>query len=397
MNNRVRLKRLLIVIGIVSILFICLFSFINVRLYNEYCYNYNVKLNRLVSNVHEEYDVDTNDIIKMLNDDNDKEYLNKYGIDLSNKSILNSNNKLFSNGIVINILLVICFVLILVIILLRYDNKKTKDINDITRYIEELNRKNYILDIDNNSEDELSILKNEIYKITILLKEDAENSKNEKLELKKSLEDISHQLKTPLTSILIILDNLIDDPDMDREIRDDFVKDIRREISNINFLVQSLLKLSKLDTNTVNFNISNCSLLDIVNESIRNVSLLADLMEVSINVNVVNDCYIDCDKKWEIEAITNVLKNSVEHTNSKVDILIDCNKVYSLVEIKDNGNGISKKDLKNIFKRFYKGSNAKADSIGIGLALAKSIIEKDNGSISVDSSSNGTVFSIKYY
>lgn len=397
MNNRVRLKRLLIVIGIVSILFICLFSFINVRLYNEYCYNYNVKLNRLVSNVHEEYDVDTNDIIKMLNDDNDKEYLNKYGIDLSNKSILNSNNKLFSNGIVINILLVICFVLILVIILFRYDNKKTKDINDITRYIEELNRKNYILDIDNNSEDELSILKNEIYKITILLKEDAENSKNEKLELKKSLEDISHQLKTPLTSILIILDNLIDDPDMDKEIRDDFVKDIRREISNINFLVQSLLKLSKLDTNTVNFNISNCSLLDIVNESIRNVSLLADLMEVSINVNVVNDCYIDCDKKWEIEAITNVLKNSVEHTNSKVDILIDCNKVYSLIEIKDNGNGISKKDLKNIFKRFYKGSNAKVDSIGIGLALAKSIIEKDNGSISVDSSSNGTVFSIKYY
>lgn len=397
MNNRVRLKRLLIVIGIVSILFICLFSFINVRLYNEYCYNYNVKLNRLVSNVHEEYDVDTNDIIKMLNDDNDKEYLNKYGIDLSNKSILNSNNKLFSNGIVINILLVICFVLILVIILFRYDNKKTKDINDITRYIEELNRKNYILDIDNNSEDELSILKNEIYKITILLKEDAENSKNDKLELKKSLEDISHQLKTPLTSILIILDNLIDDPDMDREIRDDFVKDIRREISNINFLVQSLLKLSKLDTNTVNFNISNCSLLDIVNESIRNVSLLADLMEVSINVNVVNDCYIDCDKKWEIEAITNVLKNSVEHTNSKVDILIDCNKVYSLIEIKDNGNGISKKDLKNIFKRFYKGSNAKADSIGIGLALAKSIIEKDNGSISVDSNSNGTVFSIKYY
>lgn len=397
MNNRVRLKRLLIVIGIVSILFICLFSFINVRLYNEYCYNYNVKLNRLVSNVHEEYDVDTNDIIKMLNDDNDKEYLNKYGIDLSNKSILNSNNKLFSNGIVINILLVICFVLILVIILLRYDNKKTKDINDITRYIEELNRKNYILDIDNNSEDELSILKNEIYKITILLKEDAENSKNEKLELKKSLEDISHQLKTPLTSILIILDNLIDDPDMDKEIRDDFVKDIRREISNINFLVQSLLKLSKLDTNTVNFNISNCSLLDIVNESIRNVSLLADLMEVSINVNVVNDCYIDCDKKWEIEAITNVLKNSVEHTNSKVDILIDCNKVYSLIKIKDNGNGISKKDLKNIFKRFYKGSNAKVDSIGIGLALAKSIIEKDNGSISVDSSSNGTVFSIKYY
>ena len=396
MNNRVRLKRLLIVIGMVSILFICLFSFINVRLYNEYCYNYNVKLNRLVSNVHEEYDVDTNDIIKMLNDDNDKEYLNKYGIDLSNKSILNSNNKLFSNGIVINILLVICFVLILVIILLRYDNKKTKDINDITRYIEELNRKNYILDIDNNSEDELSILKNEIYKITILLKEDAENSKNDKLELKKSLEDISHQLKTPLTSILIILDNLIDDPDMDKEIRDDFVKDIRREISNINFLVQSLLKLSKLDTNTVNFNISNCSLLDIVNESIRNVSLLADLMEVSINVNVVNDCYIDCDKKWEIEAITNVLKNSVEHTNSKVDILIDCNKVYSLIEIKDNGNGISKKDLKNIFKRFYKGSNAKVDSIGIGLALAKSIIEKDNGSISVDSS-NGTVFSIKYY
>lgn len=394
MKNRNKLKKLLTILIFLSLIFISLLTIINVRLYNEYSYNYNVKINRIISNVHDKYDIDMNDIINDINDNN---YLKGYGIDIDNKSILEKNNKLFSISIFTNIVLVLAFVLLVILIIFKYDNKKTKEINDITKYIEELNKKNYSLYIDDISEDELSILKNEIYKTTVLLKEDAINSKKDKIELKKSLEDISHQLKTPLTSILILLDNLLENPEMDKKIREDFIRDIKREINNINFLVQSILKLSRFDTNSVNFIVADVNVKDLIEECIKNVSLLAEVKNVNIKLNINKDFSIKCDRRWQVEAITNIIKNCVEHTNDMVVIDIDDNNVYSSIVIRDNGKGISKKDLKNIFKRFYRGENAKADSIGIGLSLAKSIIEKDNGNISVESSCSGSVFCIKYY
>ena len=287
----------------------------------------------------------------------------------------------------------------MILIFLYFNKKKDKEINKITKCIEEINRRNYKLELDDMSEDELSILKNEIYKTTIMLKEAAENSNKEKLELKDSLSDISHQLKTPLTSILIILDNLIDDPGMDKDIREDFIKDIKREINGINFLVQSILKLSKLDTNTINFIEDEIELNKIVMESIKNVSMLSDLRSVNVNLNSKNNPIIKCDFKWQVEAISNILKNCIEHSseNSNVIVTIEDNKVYSKIIIKDNGSGIDKEDLPHIFERFYKGKNATSDSIGIGLSLAKTIIEKDNGTISVQSSDKGSIFEIKYF
>ena len=138
----------------------------------------------------------------------------------------------------------------------KYNKKSFFNIpkKEIKKYIEEINRKNYSLKIQNNTEDELSILQNELYKITIMLKEQAENSINDKMNLKDSLADISHQLKTPLTSIQIMLDNIIDDENMPQDIKNDFIKDIRSEIQNINVLVNTILKLSKLDTNTITMN-----------------------------------------------------------------------------------------------------------------------------------------------
>lgn len=138
-------------------------------------------------------------------------------------------------------------------VFLKYNKSKDKKLAEITRYIEEINNKNYKLDIDDNTEDELSILKNEIYKTTVMLKEVAENSRLDKANLKDSLSDISHQLKTPLTSITIMLDNILDNKDMDEDTRNDFIKDIKREIINVNFFVETLLKLSKLDANSIKF------------------------------------------------------------------------------------------------------------------------------------------------
>ena len=249
------------------------------------------------------------------------------------------------------------------------------------------------------SEDELSILKNEIYKTTIMLKEAADNSNKDRIKLKKSLEDISHQLKTPITSILIMLDNIIEDPDMDASVRNDFIIDIKRNVANINFLVQTLLKLSKFDSNTVNFIKQENELENIAKESIQNVASLCDLKNINIELNIKNNSKIVCDLKWQIEAITNLLKNAIEHSkdNEKVVITVDSNNVYSMIEIQDLGDGIAEKDLPHIFERFYKGENSTSESIGIGLALAKTIIEQDNGNISVDSDGNGTRFIVKYF
>ena len=189
-----------------------------------------------------------------------------------------------------------------------------------------------------------------------MLKEAAENSNKEKLELKDSLSDISHQLKTPLTSILIILDNLIDDPEMDKDIREDFIKDIKREINVINFLVQSILKLSKLDTNTINFIEDEIELNKIVIEAIKNVSMLSDLRNVNVNLKIKSNSVIKCDFKWQVEAISNILKNCIEHSNENSDVIviIEDNKVYSKIIIKDNGGGIAKEDLPHILKDFIK-------------------------------------------
>ena len=278
--------------------------------------------------------------------------------------------------------------------------KNDKEINKIIKCIEKINHKNYELELDELSEDKLSILKQEIYKTTIMLKENAENSLKDKINLKNSLQDISHQLKTPLTSINILLDNIIDNPEMVMETRQDFIKQIKREINNITFLVQSILKLSKFETNTITFNRDEVSVKKIINETIKNVSNLSDLKNVNIEINDKCKNKIKCDYKWQVEALTNIIKNAIEYSYNDSKVLIECedNNLYSQIKIIDYGKGMDEEDVQNIFKRFYKGKDSGKDSIGIGLSLSKAIIENDNGKIMVDSSKNkGTMFIIKYY
>ncbi len=402
MNNKVYLKKYLRLIIILSIISIISFTIISEIQYKKYKDNFNNKINGIMNLVLDKNPNITKDELFdiLISEDKYDNMLKEYGYDLNNNDLIKENELTFKHQLVFNIIVLIITWLIIIIIFYLYDHNKEKKIRKITEYIKEINKRNYKIDIDDNNEDELSILKNELYKTTVMLRELADNSLNDKKELKKALEDISHQLKTPLTSIIIMLDNIIDDPNMDDKTKLDFINDIKRESLNINFLVQTILKLSKFDVNVIKFDDKDNDLNKIVKEAIKNVSSICDLKNVKIDVSYCDGVVINCDYKWQIEAISNVLKNAIEHSKefSTVKIKLENNKLYAKVSIIDNGVGIDKEDLKHIFERFYKGKNSSKDSVGIGLALAKSIIEASNGLIDVKSKKDeGTIFEIKYF
>ena len=402
MKNKLRLKQYITSTLIVFICLFIMFLILNIYEYKTYTKNFNNKISAIITLVKDKYpEITDKEIIEIINSNkqSDDSFFLKYGIDIDNKAVLLENDKSYHTFLIINMSFLIITIASLCILYFRYNYKRKNDIKDIIKCIEQINRRNYELEIDTISEDELSILKNEIYKTAVMLKEAALNSNKDKLNLKKSLEDISHQLKTPLTSILVLLDNLIDEPDMDSSIRNDFIIDIKRNVININFLVQALLKLSKFDANTVHFIKKENDLEMIVKEAVKNVSTLCDLRNINIKLNILENAKVMCDAKWQIEAITNIIKNAIEHSkdNSSIIINIDNNRVYSKIEVIDFGDGISKRDIKHIFERFYKGENATSNSIGIGLALAKTIIEEDKGTIAVESNESNTKFTIKYF
>ena len=400
--KKLNYKNCIIVIITTILVFTIAISIINYIQYRNYTKNVNIVINEIVNNIQEQYpDVDINKIISMLNDENvsNENVLSQYGIDISKDSAILTNDLLYRNNVIMNLSIILIFSIIIIIVFVLYNKRQKNKIKEITNYIEQINNKNYALDIQDNNEDELSVLKNELYKITVMLKEQAENSAKDKINLKNSLEDISHQLKTPLTSITIMLDNILDSPDMDLQTRNEFIKDIYREIANIKFLVQNLLILSKFDANTITFNEKEEKLEDIIEEAKQNVASICDLKNIQILVEGKEDAKTTCDLKWQVEALTNILKNCAEHSNNntKINVLYSENNMYSEIVIKDEGGGIDQKDLKHIFERFYKGKNSDKDSIGIGLSLAKTIIEKDNGFITVVSElGKGTTFNIKY-
>lgn len=401
MKNKIELKKYIKLSILITTIFLILTLIINTYEYIKYNQNFNNKIEEIIYVLEKKYPLlSENEILTILNGKSKKtDTFKKYGIDINREAILVENDKIHNKFLLINIITTTIFIILMITTFFIYSRKREKNINEITEYIRQINKKNYELKIDSISEDELSILKNEIYKTTVMLKEAAENSKKDKVNLKKSLEDISHQIRTPLTSIIIMLDNIIENQNMDEKTKNNFIREIKRNIININFLVENILKLSKLEFNTVEYKKEKNFLTNILKESIKNVSLLCDLKNIKIVINGEKNIKMTCDIKWQIEAITNILKNCIEYSeeNQKIYVEYNQNNVYTKITIKDFGKGISDKDLPNIFKRFYKGKNSSKDSIGIGLALSKAIIEEDNGNIEVVSSNKGTVFTIKYY
>lgn len=250
-----------------------------------------------------------------------------------------------------------------------------------------------------NQEGQIGILKTELLKMTNILKEKVELLNKEKIFLNDIISDISHQLKTPMTSLIILNDFMYDD--LPKETKVEFLDKIKSQLSRMEWLIKSMLKLSKVEAKVINFENKKINIKELINKSISPSLIPMELKNIDLSINGDKKASYIGDINWSSEALVNIIKNCVEHTNENGSLTINYeeNPLYAEIIIKDSGEGIDKKDLPHIFKRFYKGKNSsKSDSVGIGLAMAKSIIESQNGDIYARSEKNkGTEFHIIFH
>lgn len=282
---------------------------------------------------------------------------------------------------------------------LLFTRWRYREIEKLSIYLRQISSGNYSLDVRDNQEGELSILKNDIYKVTLMLSEQRSLLQHDKIQLTDAISDISHQLKTPLTSMTVMAD-LLSDPELPLAKRMEFTRNIRIQLERIDWLVSSLLKLSKMDAKAIQFKKDQITVKMLIQKALEPVLIPMDIKEITVSIKGEDNVTFLGDLNWTAEAVINILKNGVEHTQAGGVIAISFseNALFTEINIEDSGKGIPKEDLPYVFKRFYKGKNASEGSIGIGLSMAHSIIASQNGVIDIaNEREKGTQFRIKFY
>lgn len=266
------------------------------------------------------------------------------------------------------------------------ENRKKKRINELIDLIDNMKNQNYKIPM---KQDDFSILEDKIYKLFIEIVEAKETStKNSKKQI-EYLEDIAHQIKTPITSMLFSIENL----ELDYPSNSD-IEILKRQVLRLNSLSDILLKLSSLDANKDLMKKEKFSLDELLAYSLDSLDLRRNI-KVEIH-NSLKENIIDGDFYWLSEALINILKNASNRpVCDKISISSYKNPLYTSLIIEDNGGGIEKENIKKIFKRFYKTPDS--NGFGIGLAMTKTIIEKNNGEISVSNTGSGARFEMKFY
>lgn len=246
-------------------------------------------------------------------------------------------------------------------------------------------------------EGELSILANHIQKLTLRLTESAETINKEKVYLADSLADISHQLRTPLTSMNLTT-SMLREANLTDERRMELTGELRTLLTRTDWLVETLLKISKLDVGTVKLTRQKISVRELIARAAAPLAIPMDLRNQTLTIRCEQET-LNCDLVWTSEALGNILKNCIEHTPEGGTVTVSAMEtaLYTQIEVEDTGDGFSEKDIPHLFERFYKGRNASENSYGIGLALARTVITTQNGAVQAMNGKDGAKFVIKFY
>lgn len=287
----------------------------------------------------------------------------------------------------------LAFIAGLLLFLWNVQEKKCleKDIFELSDYVRALQRGEDQLVL---RDDLFGQLRDDLYKEVLMMRESRENALADRALLKRNIEDITHQIKTPLTTVQLMLD-LIQQDETDQ---DEYIECLDAEINRLNRLTSALLKLSSLDAGAIIFQQEHFSAESMIYEAIQPIEGLIQKKQVELRLTGY-DYDVKGDRSWLMEAVLNLVKNAVEAVQEKgiVEIKLLENDIYQSIAIQDDGPGISVEDLRHIFDRFFKSQNAQKESFGIGLSMAKSIVEGHGGSLEVESKSPGSCFEIRLY
>ncbi|MDO5014565.1 MAG: HAMP domain-containing sensor histidine kinase [Clostridia bacterium] len=297
---------------------------------------------------------------------------------------------------------VVIFFFVIVIsvrdIIMNYDFYKK--LRTLTQQINRLSQNDIMMSLKDYAEGDLSILSSEIYKIVRELKGLTEELTKEKKLLSDALADISHQIKTPLTSIELMLSRILTQ-DLSEDEKRKLFYEIKIKIQSLEWMILALLKLSKIENKIIKLHFEKISLNNLISKVISDdLGVIAEFKKINFITDSSAEYFVQGDKQWISEAFSNIIKNSIEHTpfGSNIKIYIYNSPLYIGVKIEDSGDGFADKDIKYIFDRFYKDENAPDKNIGIGLAISKSIFERHNATVEAyNSNSGGGCFDIKFY
>jgi signal transduction histidine kinase len=285
-----------------------------------------------------------------------------------------------------------------VLLLMSYQRAVSTQVAGLSTYLRQIEAGDYALDVRDNGEGSFSLLKNDLYKVTVRLREQAELLQKDKTALSNLIADISHQVKTPLTSMGVLTDLLAEDPP--EEDRRAFVERLRAQLGRIQWLVAALLKLARLDAGTATFKSEPVDIRRLIERALEPLQIPLEIKKQRLEVHGDDGASFTGDLNWSAEALTNVVKHCVEHPpeGGRIEIAYTANALYAEIIVSDNGAGIASRDLSNIFNRFYRGANASENSVGIGLALAKAIFNAQGGDIAIRSQRGiGTSFEIRLF
>lgn len=306
---------------------------------------------------------------------------------------------LIARDLKISCIILACGMLLQFFMISLQRKKREKNIEELISYLSRVQDGLGLPSLSTMQEGQLGILQSEIYKLVAILQEQYSKEQQEKTYLADMLSNISHQVKTPIAAITILLD-LLQEPDLDQQKRMEYTNKIDKQINRITWLVKNLLALSQLEAGMLTLKKEQITMEQLLKKSSEPFEIMAELKGVELEVSIPEKVEILCDFHWTREAVSNIIKNCIEHTKEggAVSVWVEQNNIVTHIYVKDTGEGISKKDMAHIFERFYKGEHASNNSVGIGLAMAKEIFLKQNGTIEVESEpGKGSCFHLKMY